>query len=73
MFWNDNTEYLEIKNIFVLLSFELFIFLCIREQNLGGVAFVDLSLDDFAGICSEEKFPLLNAVWSTDIEWLIEK
>ncbi|KAG7212244.1 hypothetical protein KM043_012575 [Ampulex compressa] len=30
-----------------------------RENGLGGVAIVDLSLDDFKGICTGDKYPIL--------------
>nr|QFZ95589.1 imaginal disc growth factor [Micropterix calthella] len=33
----------------------------VRSNNLGGVAIVDLSLDDFRGLCKGDKFPLLRA------------
>ncbi|CAO1423132.1 unnamed protein product [Diamesa serratosioi] len=33
----------------------------VRAKNLGGVAIFDLSLDDFRGTCSPEKFPILRS------------
>lgn len=36
-----------------------------RENKLGGIAIVDLSLDDFNGFwCTGKKFPLVQAVAS---------
>lgn len=32
-----------------------------RAKKLAGIAIVDLTLDDFGGICTGEKFPLLKA------------
>lgn len=32
-----------------------------RAKNLGGVAIFDLTLDDFRGACSGDKFPILRA------------
>lgn len=32
-----------------------------KAKGLGGVAMVDLSLDDFRGLCSGDKYPLLRA------------
>lgn len=34
----------------------------VKNQNLGGVALFDLSLDDFRGSCTAEKYPILRAV-----------
>lgn len=34
----------------------------VKNQNLGGVALFDLSLDDFRGTCTVEKYPILRAV-----------
>lgn len=33
----------------------------VRAKNLGGVAIFDLTLDDFRGACSGDKFPILRA------------
>lgn len=33
----------------------------VRAKNLGGVAIFDLTLDDFRGTCSGDKFPILRA------------
>lgn len=33
-----------------------------KMNGLGGVAIVDLSLDDFRGICTGNKYPILRAV-----------
>lgn len=33
----------------------------VRAKNLGGVAIFDMSLDDFRGTCSPEKFPILRS------------
>lgn len=32
-----------------------------KSKKLGGIAIYDLSLDDFRGICSEDKFPILRS------------
>lgn len=32
-----------------------------RSKGLGGVAVVDLTLDDFRGVCTGNRYPLLNA------------
>lgn len=32
-----------------------------RSKGLGGVAVVDLTLDDFRGVCTGDRFPLLKA------------
>lgn len=32
-----------------------------KAKGLGGVAIIDLTLDDFRGLCSGDKFPLLRA------------
>jgi len=34
----------------------------VRTENLGGVALFDLSYDDFRGLCTNEKYPILRAV-----------
>ncbi|EDW10538.2 LOW QUALITY PROTEIN: moj9 [Drosophila mojavensis] len=34
----------------------------VRSNNLGGVALYDLSLDDFRGLCTNDKYPILRAV-----------
>ncbi|XP_037818933.1 chitinase-like protein Idgf3 [Lucilia sericata] len=34
----------------------------IRNHNLGGVALIDLSLDDIHGVCNGEKFPILKSI-----------
>ncbi|XP_037716081.1 chitinase-like protein Idgf5 [Drosophila subpulchrella] len=34
----------------------------VQAQGLGGVAFHDLSLDDFRGQCAGEKFPILRSI-----------
>lgn len=36
----------------------------VRQNNLGGMALLDLSLDDARGICSSEKYPILKSVKS---------
>lgn len=33
-----------------------------RTKGLGGVAVVDITMDDFKGVCNGDKFPLLKAV-----------
>ncbi|XP_077292745.1 chitinase-like protein EN03 [Arctopsyche grandis] len=33
----------------------------VRAKGLGGIAIIDLSLDDFRGLCSGDKFPILRA------------
>lgn len=33
----------------------------VRAKNLGGVAIMDLTLDDFRGSCSGDKFPILKS------------
>ncbi|KAH8377334.1 hypothetical protein KR093_004940 [Drosophila rubida] len=33
-----------------------------RAKNLGGVAFFDLSYDDFRGLCTNDKYPMLRAI-----------
>lgn len=33
----------------------------VRAKNLGGVSICDLTLDDFRGSCSGDKFPILRA------------
>lgn len=33
----------------------------VRAKGLGGIALVDVTLDDFRGLCSGEKYPLLRA------------
>nr|XP_021205993.2 chitinase-like protein EN03 isoform X3 [Bombyx mori] len=33
----------------------------VKSKNLGGVAIVDLSLDDFRGLCTGDKYPILRA------------
>lgn len=35
----------------------------VKENNLGGLALMDLSLDDARGFCNLLKYPILNAVW----------
>ncbi|XP_050361020.1 chitinase-like protein EN03 [Nymphalis io] len=32
-----------------------------KSKNLGGVSIVDLSMDDFRGLCSGDKYPILRA------------
>ncbi|XP_046992108.1 chitinase-like protein Idgf4 isoform X1 [Schistocerca americana] len=32
-----------------------------RKKSLGGIAFSDLSLDDYNGVCTGEKFPIVRA------------
>lgn len=32
-----------------------------KAKGLGGVAIVDITLDDFRGICGNEKYPILRA------------
>lgn len=34
----------------------------VKQQNLGGVALLDLSLDDARGLCDSNKYPILKAV-----------
>ncbi|KAM8713578.1 hypothetical protein ACLKA7_013837 [Drosophila subpalustris] len=34
----------------------------VRNNNLGGVALFDLSYDDFRGLCTNEKYPILRAI-----------
>jgi GH18 family chitinase len=34
----------------------------VREKNLGGIAVMDLSYDDFKGVCTGDKFPILKSV-----------
>ncbi|XP_034098470.1 chitinase-like protein Idgf2 [Drosophila albomicans] len=34
----------------------------VRVKNLGGVAFFDLSYDDFRGQCTNDRYPLLRAI-----------
>lgn len=33
----------------------------VRAKGLGGVAIVDVTLDDFRGLCTGEKYPLVRA------------
>lgn len=33
----------------------------VKAKGLGGIAIVDLSLDDFRGLCTGDKYPLLRA------------
>uniref|UniRef100_U5EUT6 Putative imaginal disc growth factor 4 n=1 Tax=Corethrella appendiculata TaxID=1370023 RepID=U5EUT6_9DIPT len=33
----------------------------VKSKNLGGIAILDLSMDDFRGTCSGDKFPILRA------------
>ncbi|CAH2034696.1 unnamed protein product, partial [Iphiclides podalirius] len=33
----------------------------VKSKNLGGVAIVDLSMDDFRGLCTGDKYPILRA------------
>lgn len=33
----------------------------VRAKGLGGVAIVDITLDDFRGLCNGEKYPLVRA------------
>jgi len=33
----------------------------VKSKGLGGVAIVDLSLDDFRGVCTGDKYPLVRA------------
>lgn len=33
----------------------------VKSKNLGGVSMVDLSLDDFRGLCTGDKYPILRA------------
>lgn len=33
----------------------------VRAKGLGGIAVVDVTLDDFRGLCTGEKYPLLRA------------
>lgn len=30
-----------------------------RAKGLGGIALVDITLDDFRGLCTAEKYPIL--------------
>lgn len=32
-----------------------------KAKGLGGIAIIDLSLDDFRGLCTGDKYPLLRA------------
>lgn len=32
-----------------------------KAKGLGGVAIIDISLDDFRGLCTGDKYPLLRA------------
>lgn len=34
----------------------------VKENNFGGLALIDLSLDDARGFCNGNKFPILKAV-----------
>lgn len=34
----------------------------VKQNNLGGLALMDLSLDDARGICDSSKYPILKAV-----------
>lgn len=34
----------------------------VKQNGLGGIALMDLSLDDARGICNSNKFPILKAV-----------
>lgn len=34
----------------------------VKQNGLGGIALMDLSLDDARGICDSNKFPILKAV-----------
>lgn len=34
----------------------------VKSKNLGGVALVDLSFDDFRGACTGDKYPILRAI-----------
>ncbi|XP_050441164.1 chitinase-like protein EN03 [Adelges cooleyi] len=34
----------------------------VKQNNLGGIALVDLSMDDARGLCDSQKYPLLKAV-----------
>lgn len=36
----------------------------VKQNDLGGIALMDLSLDDARGICSTSKYPILKAVRS---------
>lgn len=33
----------------------------VKAKGLGGVAIVDVTLDDFRGLCTGDKYPLLRA------------
>lgn len=33
----------------------------VRAKGLGGVAICDITLDDFRGLCTGDKFPVLRA------------
>ncbi|XP_063837314.1 chitinase-like protein EN03 [Ostrinia nubilalis] len=33
----------------------------VKSKNLGGISIVDLSLDDFRGLCTGDKYPILRA------------
>lgn len=33
----------------------------VRSKGLGGIAIVDLTLDDFRGLCTGNKYPILRA------------
>nr|ABC79625.1 imaginal disc growth factor-like protein [Mamestra brassicae] len=33
----------------------------VKAKNLGGVAIIDLSMDDFRGLCTGDKYPILRA------------
>jgi len=34
----------------------------VKQNNLGGIALMDLSLDDARGLCDSSKYPILKAV-----------
>lgn len=34
----------------------------VKQNNLGGIALMDLSLDDARGLCDANKYPILKAV-----------
>ena len=33
----------------------------VKAKGLGGIAIVDITLDDFRGLCTGDKYPLLRA------------
>jgi GH18 family chitinase len=33
----------------------------VKNKGLGGIAIWDISLDDFRGVCTGERFPILKA------------